>query len=130
MKHFLLGLIIIMLTACASEEGSSPDITGSWRYTYPATGCVENYNFDASGTFTADSLDEVFAGNWSLGSPVNGKYPFTLLFTYDNQQPDCSGLNTDSTGDSLTLYITATTDTLRFYLYSNDITPVGTFTRL
>ena len=81
-------------------------ITGIWSFTYPATQCVETYNFKTDGTFSETSLDEVAGGSYVFEETVvtGTRHLLSLSFTSDNGLSDCNGLSEDDSGLNVTIY--------------------------
>lgn len=81
-------------------------ITGIWSFTYPATQCVETYNFKTDGTFSVTSLDEVAGGTYIFEETVvtGTRHLLSLAITADNGLSDCNGLSEDNSGMNATIY--------------------------
>jgi hypothetical protein len=103
-------------------------IVGTWKYTYPASQCVETYEFNANGTVNVTSLDEVVVGTYTFEDRVitDDRHLLSITFTSDNGLPDCNGLSEDNTGLNITSYINFTSAVVEWFNESSGGSPFFT----
>ena len=124
---------LLILNACGGGGGDSgsstpqnTSIVGTWSFIYPSIQCAETYNFNSNNTFSATSLDEVFAGTYDLGTQANSsnRRPFTVSITSDNQQADCEGDNSNDVGLVADIFVDFPSATeMNWYLKSSGGAP-------
>jgi len=137
MKHLLITIsILLFISGCETTDDADNSevfntLLGSWGHAIPPSYCVEIYVFESNGNWSAASLDEISAGNFTLNENASTeRHSLTMSITYDNGLSDCLGVSSIDTGSSGTIYIEfPDPNTMEWYLYSTDSTPSATLTK-
>lgn len=95
---------------------STPEIS----YHTPSANCTEDYNFQPDGKILVVSDTEWTYGEYEIINKSSAKLPILILkTTYDNNNPDCSGVKRDQSGESFAAYLSQESSN-RFKLCNKD----------
>lgn len=101
--------ISFLIASCGSDSTTtttSNSVVGTWSFIYPSNGCTESYTFNANGTWTSSSLDEIQTGTYTFDETINTgeRHALSIIVATDNGLPDCNGASSNATGVSGTVY--------------------------
>ena len=97
---YLLGALLCGLTqAQAAGQPATTDaaalhpIEGRWSWSLPGKSCSETWQFQADGSFSSKSGEEVLQGRYEISKipSLLGFYLLTETITQSNGKPDCAG---------------------------------------
>lgn len=85
-----------------------PALVGLWSMSIPNNKkCVEYYNFKNNQDVFMKSAEEWSSGmyDYQVNLDANNSAALTINIQYENNKKDCSGIQEDQSGESLSVYI-------------------------
>lgn len=87
------------------QEGDVEDRVDEINSTAQNTQCRERYNFGADNVVLTTSGDEWTYGKYVYHHQEEDLPIIAITTTYDNNEPDCSGMQVDQKGESIIAYV-------------------------